>query len=119
MAGNWNYKDEEDILFTDEFLDRLIQDRVKDEIIQEARFFTEDKLVYINEEGRTAVRGIMQFRYKSGKNLPSGVEVGKWYEQDVEIMWGHLLVNPQLNNWKHSDILYRTTKFLSQPREIK
>ncbi|WP_168198346.1 S-layer homology domain-containing protein [Crassaminicella thermophila] len=119
MAGKWSYKDEDEILFTDEYLDKIIQDRVKNEIIQEARFFTEDKLVYINERGDTAVRGIMQFRYLSGKNLPSGVEVGKWYEQDVEILWYEPLLNPQQNNWKHTDSLYCGIKFISQPREIK
>ncbi|QXM05261.1 S-layer homology domain-containing protein [Crassaminicella indica] len=108
-----------ELLTTDESLDILIKNNIKNQIIQKSRFFTSDDLVYLNEKGRKTVRGIIQFKYTSHNNPPKGIEVGKWYEQDIEVVWHQPLLNEGQGNWVHSEILFDTTKYIGQPREIK
>ncbi|MCT4619855.1 MAG: S-layer homology domain-containing protein [Marinisporobacter sp.] len=118
IVGTQGYKDKNG-LTTDQSLNLEIGDKVKDQMIKESRFYTKDDLIYLNKNGYYTVRGVMQFRYLSGKNLPSGVQISKWYEQDYEIFWCKPILSKGQCPWNHSDIIYAGEKTIGSPKEIK
>lgn len=104
-----------DVDFVSAMVDYMADSKVKGE----ARFYTSEDLNYVNSKADYSTKGTLHFIYYSNENLPDGVELNKWYEQDMEILWRKPLLSPELGQHNHAEYTASTLKIISEPRVIK
>lgn len=124
IYGKWGYRD---TIYHDGQFPRLWIDEMKNwKISSESEFLTNDDLVYRNINGRLAIRGVLRIRYNSHDN-PSNIQyeiskkgeklqVGKWYEADVDIEFGQPFSNVER---EHSRFGFWARHYLSDFKEVK
>ncbi|WP_214484981.1 hypothetical protein [Bacillus sp. SM2101] len=66
----------------------FVQETQNNKVISENIFVTDISMFYSVNEGRQndkRVRGTQYIRYTSGTNLPTEIELNKWYVRDLDI----------------------------------
>ncbi|MCA0971362.1 hypothetical protein LCM20_12220 [Halobacillus litoralis] len=72
-----------------EMFDQMVQDTKDDKLIMDSIFVTDLSMAFqeqVNGVGNKKIRGTQYIRYTSGQNVPSGLEMGKWYKRDIDVV---------------------------------
>ena len=79
-------------------MDYIVQQTKNEKRISESVFVSDVSMFHqqITNRWENRVRGTQYIRYTSGTNLPTGVELNKWYKRDVDMQ----VVNAA-GNWIH------------------
>ncbi len=88
----YNIDKNENKITHDENLDIHLLWVKQNNIIAEGKYLSEVSKVYVSNEGRVRIRGVLQWRIKECSNPGIlNVKIGQWYEDDTEIelaRWG-------------------------------
>jgi hypothetical protein len=127
IFGRWYYRNEryEDGQFTELWIDECKKWNIKSEV----EFLTNDDLVYINKDGKYTVRGILKIKYDSHDNIDkiqwefekegTYLELGKWYETDVDITFSIPIISKNVVSREHSKYSLSMIYYLSDFMEIE
>ncbi|HEY9061996.1 MAG TPA: S-layer homology domain-containing protein [Pseudobacteroides sp.] len=76
-------------------LDKFVKTATEDKAVVVGRYITDTSMIYICDDGRVRIKGVLLWCIKEN-NRPNklSVNVGKWYEDDVEI---------ELAKWNRSE----------------
>lgn len=102
--------------------DRFLLQTKEEKVIMESFFVTDLSVTFkqkrsANADNEFVVRGTHYIRFTSGTQLPSGVELNKWYKRDIDVrymenLWGYKV------SWDTADNLYAGIDVISPYKEV-
>jgi len=104
-----------------EMFDVFVQETKDQKRVSESVFVTDVSTAYnMVDRWKTGnmVRGTQYIRYKSGTDLPEGVELNKWYERDIDIKMGNYSYGPEIT-WEHANYAFDQIFVLSPYEEVQ
>lgn len=123
---NDKVKDESTWILPDIMIDKEIEKYKKHKIVSQAEFVTHDSLMYWGF-GSGYIRGTLRiiFYPPTDPNYlkERGLEVGEWYEKDVEVLFSNMVLSSYADKyrdrWTYSLLFYIGTKDLEANKLIE
>ena len=122
-----NRRDESSWLMPDDMINQEIEKYKKYKVVSQAEFITHNSLMYW-EGGSGHIRGTLRIIYYPPTDpfylKSKGLEVGKWYEKDIEVLFSNVVFmlgdrEKYRDRWAYSLLFYIGLKDLSSMSYIE
>lgn len=124
---NGNRRDESSWIMPDDMLNQEIEKYKKYKVVSQAEFITHDSLMYW-EGGSGHIRGTLRIIYYPPTDpwylKNKGLEVGKWYEKDIEVLFTNMGFiagdrDKYRDRWAYSLLFYENLRDLNSMSYMK